>query len=267
MPGELLLVNPRPKRRRVTKVRRNPRRQMSALQRQYFGPKRRRARAASRVTVARTNPIRRRRKRSIMRVRRNPISMGRSAGKITSALMPAAIGAGGALALGMVWSRLSPSLPSSLQSGTMQSVAQIAAALGLGLLAGKAFGKSVGTQVAAGALTVTIYNLASSYMGSAGLGTGATANAGGYTYSQNGYTYAGGTSTMNGMGVRKRRRRMNRYVGTQMNGNTPRGLNGMRRYVGTQLNGNTPHGLNGAAVMQPRGGMGYMGPGRVAPWK
>src|SRR5271163_3138060 len=105
MASELLLINPR-KKARVTRVRKNPRRKMSAAQAKYFGPRRKRRPA---TVVARTNPRRRRRvavrsnprRRRRLTVRRNPI-MRRTryrrnpvdrGGGIESALMPAFIGA------------------------------------------------------------------------------------------------------------------------------------------------------------------------------
>lgn len=201
----------------------------------------------------------------VRRVRRNPLSLGRSAGKITSALMPAAIGAGGALALNLGWQKFAASLPASIQTGIGATAAQIALSMLLGVGAGMAFGKNVGNQVAAGAITVTIFGLAQSYMnGTAGTGTGIGASNASY----NGAGAYYGASGVAGLGLRHRRG-MNRYVGPQMNGAPPRGLN---RYVGPQMNGAPPRGLNGLAAVgfrsnlapgpRRRGMHGYMSPAR-----
>lgn len=212
-----------------------------------------------------------------MRVRRNPRSRSTAGvGKITSALMPAAIGAGGALALGMLWTKFSASIPATFQTGAMGSVAQIAAAMGLGVLAGKVAGRQVGMQVAAGAITVTMFNLFSSYASGSGLlAAGGAGSYGGYNGA---YTAAGGyggyaTGVAGlGAGPRMRRRgRMGRYVG--MNGVARYvGMNGMPPFLNGMGRGQAPRNLNGMGagpMMMRRGrrgmhGLGYTGPARIA---
>lgn len=288
MASELLLINPRRRPRRVTRARRNPRRKMTALQAKYFAPgraapARRRRRAAVRVTKARSNPVRRRRtsrKRNVMRVRRNPRSLSIKSLNLKGALVPAAIGAGGAVALNYAYTNyIQTMLPVSMQTGILNSVAQIGLSIGLGVVAGMAFGKTVGQQVAVGAVTVTMYGLINSYMN----GTMGT-NVGSYTNGSGMYAPGGALSGM-GAGPRMRRRRMARYVGNnagQMAGAPPAFLNGMGRYVGNnagqmagmgrrgRMNGSPPPFLNGMGAGQRMrrrgrmgGGMGYVGPARI----
>lgn len=259
MVAEVMLINPRKRAARA-----KPRRKMSALQRQYFGKRRRAAPAArsagaTRVTVAQANPRRRRRralkKPTTLRYRRNPIGGSTS---VTSAVVPGLIGAGGAFAVNYVYSNyLSSSMPASMTSGITGSLVQVGLSLGMGLLAGMAFGKRTGIQVATGAVAVSLYALINQ------TATGAATNAGGY-------------SGLNGLGKRNRirRARMGRYAGAQMagmGGNLPPGLNRVRgpmgRYAGAQMAGNLPRNLNGLAgpgMRQQRRGMGYTGPARIA---
>lgn len=184
------------------------------------------------------------------------MSLSRSTGKITAALMPAAIGAAGALVLSTGWAKFNTSLPASIQTGLGATAAQLALSLGIGMAAGMAFGKQIGTQVAAGAITVTLFSLAQSYMSGAAGGTQIAAN-----NTPGDYTYSG----LAGVGApRMRRQRMHRYVG--MNGALPRGIN---RYVG--MNGALPRGINGGnmgvapqsqAARAMRQMNGYTGPAR-----
>lgn len=89
---------------------------------------------------------------------RNPISLS----GVKSAIVPAAIGAAGGLAVDVAYNYLSPYLPTSLTgSQYMVSAVKIAAAFGIGMAARKFLGSEKGNAVMAGALTVQIYNLAS----------------------------------------------------------------------------------------------------------
>lgn len=176
MPGEILLINPRRKRSR--------RRPMSALQRKYFGrrvshaarnprrsPRRRvtRARRNPSTALSIPSPARRIRRRRSVRGRARLFRRRRSSGNISSfsgftsnALMPAAIGAAGALALDMAWAHLP--LPPTLMSGPLAPITRIAGAVGIGMLAGMVAGKKFGGAAMLGALTVTGYDLIKGYM-------------------------------------------------------------------------------------------------------
>jgi len=83
-------------------------------------------------------------------------------------VIPAAIGAGGAIALAVLYGYLSPNLPSSVTSITGAStILQAAGAIGLGFLAGKFMGRSKGAYVAMGGLTVVLVNAITPYISSA----------------------------------------------------------------------------------------------------
>lgn len=186
MAGELLLVNPRRRRRRSSasakRRRKGGRRKMTALQRKYFGKghapvRRRRKRRSAAVAVRRhrrrsrkvtelmSNPRRRRRshrrRRSVMRLRRNPMPSTKS---LFNSMVPALIGAGGALAVDALFGQIGAQLPASLQTGVMVPVTRIGAALAVGWGLGKVAGKSFGNDVAAGAITVTLYDIIKSYV-------------------------------------------------------------------------------------------------------
>jgi hypothetical protein len=182
--AEIMLINPRRRRRRsgsrkrrarVTRMARNPRRRrrsrrrMSKLQQMYFGggrarrnPRRRRSYSRRRVTRFRRNPIdqvglappsyRR-------RYQRSGISVGSF---VSGTLMPAAVGAAGALAIDLMWGYLP--IPSVLMTGTFAPLARIAAAVAVGYAVGMVSTKGFGEEAMAGAVTVTLYDLAKSYI-------------------------------------------------------------------------------------------------------
>jgi len=77
---------------------------------------------------------------------------------VREAVVPAAIGGAGALALDVLMGYLTPYLPAALQSGYVQVLAKGAAAVGLGMVAGRFLGRSRGRVVMIGALTVTAYS-------------------------------------------------------------------------------------------------------------
>lgn len=169
--SELMLVNPKRKRSRR-------RRKMTAKQLKYFGPRkrrtkrrrtalaatpRRRHRRRSR-TIAVANPRRRshRRRRHVTRLRRNPsFSMGGFSTRrfLNDTLIPAGVGASGALGVDLALGYFGAQLPASLQSGLPNVAVKIAGAIGIGMLAGMLAGKRFGEQATAGAITVTLYDL------------------------------------------------------------------------------------------------------------
>lgn len=254
MSAELMLINPR--RRRRSHAHKNPRRRrkMTALQMKYFGKghgrvTRRRRRKSRSVTVARSNPVairrrhRRHHRRRTIHVRRNPISTR----GITSTLTGAAIGAGGAIGLNYLWQKLAAggTLPASISSGMGGTFAQGAAAIGLGWAASKAFGGSVGAGIATGALTVILYNAASGMLSGSAGGGGLISSYG--NYGGGGYyggNYSGGYG-VGSLGIRRARKKMGRYVP-------------MSRYVGMK-------GLGKGFNIRPGRlrGLGYMGPART----
>lgn len=163
--AELLLVNPRRRRRhkaaKSRKRRRSVRRFKVARRRHYARAVRRHRRKHRRAiaVVARSNPIRRGRKRrrfSLRRYSSNPISS--PMGFIKNALVPSAIGAGGALGVDVLIGFATPYLPAMLTGPTIRPVVRLAGAVALGMIASKVAGRKIGEQVAAGAITVTVYD-------------------------------------------------------------------------------------------------------------
>jgi hypothetical protein len=168
---EMLLVNPRRKRRRARK--------MTAEQRRYFGkghgritrarrnPKRRRRHAALAVST----PVRRSHRRRSIRKARRHISRNVASfrgfsprGFLTNSLMPAAIGAGGALGVDLALGYFGSYLPATLQTGLPNAAVKLAGAIGIGMLAGAVAGKRVGEQAMAGAIVVTLYSVIKSQL-------------------------------------------------------------------------------------------------------
>lgn len=186
--AELLLINPRHKRR-------SRRRKMSALQRRFFGGGRRRKTRRSRTSLfgggrrrvrrLRRNPAvvpvttgRRRRRfsrarRYVSRSRRRRGGGSMGLGGVMEMLVPAGIGAAGAIALDMAYASLP--LPASLTTGTLAPVTRIAGAIAIGVAVGAVMGRRNGALAGAGALTVTMYDIikplvASSFPSVPGLG-------------------------------------------------------------------------------------------------
>lgn len=141
------------KRRKARAVMTNPRR------------RRRRARASTRRRAVRRNPVYRH-KRHHRRRARNPIYSRRrsrrrgrnpfSVGGAKEVLVPAAIGAGGAIALAVAWGYLAPKLPASLQTGYLEIGVKLAGAIGLGLLANRFLGRQKGMYVGIGGSVVVL---------------------------------------------------------------------------------------------------------------
>ena len=133
-----------------------------------FGGKRRRSSTSRRRT--RSNPVQHRARRR--RTRRNPMPSFKRARRamsergitsfVGSQLIPAGVGALGALALDMAWPYLP--LPASIQSGPIAPVVRLATAAAIGWGASIVTGRKFARQVAAGALTVTIYDIAKGYL-------------------------------------------------------------------------------------------------------
>lgn len=98
-----------------------------------------------------------------LRYRRpNPINF------LTTTLMPSVVGGAGALALDVAIGALP--LPPALKNGPMAPLVKVAGAVGLGMLASKMVNRRVGEQIAAGALTVQVYNFAKAMLIKVGQG-------------------------------------------------------------------------------------------------
>jgi hypothetical protein len=157
---------------------------MTAKQLRYFGPRRSRAKASRRrakpeVVIVSQNPKRRasvskhkrrhRRtkhysrnpRRARRHYRRNPIE-GTATGFLSGTLVPAAIGAMGAIGVDIAIGSLP--LPASMKTGTMLTLTRIGGALGIGFLLGMVAGEDAGAEAAAGGIIVTIYSVAKTYI-------------------------------------------------------------------------------------------------------
>lgn len=175
MAGHLMILNPK-RARRSRKRRSGGRRKMTAKQLRYFGPRRSRKTTHRRrrtVLVATANPRRRRRhlrrhrfasnprRRHHRRFRRNPVPFNMS-GFLNGALVPAAIGAVGAI--GVDWVIGTGLIPATFTTGAMLPIVRIAAALLVGAGVGALAGAEYGEFAAAGGMVVTIYGLSKTYL-------------------------------------------------------------------------------------------------------
>ena len=79
-----------------------------------------------------------------------------NARKLTGSIVPAVIGAAGAIGTDVAMAYLP--LPTQLQSGALNLLARAAVAIGVGYIAGIAVNKNVGREVAAGGLIVVAYS-------------------------------------------------------------------------------------------------------------
>jgi hypothetical protein len=133
---QLLLINPRRRKRHAHKAHRRHRRRVK-------------------------NPFHRSHRRHR---HRNPFSVR----GVTHAVIPAGIGALGAVGLDVVYGYLSSYLPASISSNVyLNAAAKVAGAFGLGWLGGKALGAEKGKLITAGALTVIAYGFARNLLHSA----------------------------------------------------------------------------------------------------
>lgn len=173
--SSVLIVNPSPRKgKTVAKSKRTPaqvratKKMIAANKARAKGasapaPKKRRASrsapAKKRATSRRTHPITSmaeasRAGRKLRYRRPNPIG----GDFINGTVIPSAIGAGGAVALDVLLAMLP--LPVAMKTGPMAPVVKIAGALGLGALAGMVTNRRMANQVAAGAVTIALYQVA-----------------------------------------------------------------------------------------------------------
>lgn len=159
MPGEqLLLINPR-RRKRAKNTRKRRRHKNARRAAGGFRIKRRRVKNPRSKHRRRRNP----RMRHHRRRHKNPLSVS----GIKGALVPAAFGAVGGVALDVAYNFLAPYIPSSITSVSpyMPNVLKLAGAFGIGMVARKTLGNEKGNAVMAGALTIQIYNVLATLMG------------------------------------------------------------------------------------------------------
>lgn len=182
----LMVFNPRRAKKRKGASR--GRRKMTAKQLKFFGT--RRQRGAKRGSTARRKKSSRPRQTAIVfsenpkgkrmakkrrrhgkgrRFRNNPKRVRRfrrnptASGFLSGTLLPAAIGAGGALAVDLAIGNLT-FIPASMKTGTMLPLTRIGLSLGLGYLVGMVAGDEAGANAAAGGIVVTVYSMAKTYL-------------------------------------------------------------------------------------------------------
>lgn len=189
--AELLLLNPRARRRRPAKARKaSTRRRRNPI----AAPRRRRNPIAAVARRRRRNPIaavtRRRRRnpislRSARRGRRrNPIGGGLSMKSITRTLMDAAVMGAGAIGVDMAYAQINRMLPATLQPvpgklGAGDAVkAVLTAALGAVL---NKYTKGLAGKAALGSLTVQARDVAAKLLSQAGVPMAGVAGVGYYT--------------------------------------------------------------------------------------
>ena len=119
------------------------------------------------------NPRRRHARRHSSRIRRrrvhrNPrFGLPSVRGIVRSTLMPAAVGATGALALDVAYGYAQPYLPAFFGNKWATLAVKIVGALGVGMLAGRVLGRERGRVATLGAATVVVYGAAKSALAQA----------------------------------------------------------------------------------------------------
>lgn len=121
------------------------------------------------------NPIRKRRRprvskaaattvgRTLRYRRRNPIKMN----AIKGVIMPAAMQAAGGLGLTFGMSYLTSFLPAQLRTGMAKNAVELAVAVAIATFGGKFLGRGMAKELAQGAATITLYNLAKTTLATA----------------------------------------------------------------------------------------------------
>lgn len=115
--------------------------------------------ARARVRRRKHNPIRARRSR---RYRPNPMRVGNIASFTKHTLMPSVVGAAGALGVDVILGFLP--IPVQFKTGPMRAIVKIAGAVGIGMVAANFMKRETAHQIAAGAITVTLYDVMKMYL-------------------------------------------------------------------------------------------------------
>lgn len=224
--AELMLINPRKRKSKKGKMPPGLKRYWATMKRKKTAKKGKHGRP---IYQHMRNPAvakkSRKRHRSITKslsvrrprkYRRNPT---RGIGKFSvqsftkNTLMPSAVGAAGALGLDVLIGFLP--LPPALKTGPFRSVVRVVGAIGLGMVAAMVVKKSTAEQIAAGAITVTLYDTLKGVVRQAmpTLQLGETDIFEEYPS----LAYAGAGQTVDGMGVYDSPDEMGMYVGDTSN--------------------------------------------------
>lgn len=131
--------------------------------------RRRRARRTSVATRARRTYKRASSaaRRYVRRTRRSQASLARGGFGVVNLLKQSGVGAVGAIALDIVYSKLP--IPDTMKVGYQGAAVKAAATIGLGILAGKVLSKPMAHGATVGALTVQIHELLKGLASGAGL--------------------------------------------------------------------------------------------------
>lgn len=160
----LILGNPRRKRRKNTRNAKGQfvkrRRRRNPIAAVAANPRRKRRRNPVGALAVAANPRRRRRHARRVHARRrrrsNPrLLAGFSPRSILNAVIPAAVGGAGAVALDVALSYVP--MPAFLQSGPGKMVGRVGGAIALGMLARFVVGRETANKITLGALTVAAY--------------------------------------------------------------------------------------------------------------
>lgn len=141
--AQMLLVNPKKRRRKK-----------SAARKVASNPKKRRSSRKRKASASG-------RKRRSISFRRNPLRIGGGMVNrvINNQLKPAAIQAGGALAVDVAFGYLGGYLPPALSSGMLRHVTKAAGAILLSTVAANVIKSSTANEMAKGALTVVLHDV------------------------------------------------------------------------------------------------------------
>lgn len=151
--------------------------------------------ARTRVRRRKHNPIRAHRRR---RYRSNPMRLGNVGSFTKHTLMPSVVGAAGALGVDVILGFLP--IPVQFKTGPMRAIVKIAGAVGVGMLAGNFMKRETAHQIAAGAITVTLYDVMKGYLQQA-MPTLPLSEADAMYEDYPNLSYAGAGQTVDGMGT------------------------------------------------------------------
>lgn len=150
------------RRSRKSRTRRNPISNLGS----HAKKRRSRSRALSSARPAqRSTSTRRRRRGSFIGSVKRRVSRAASSdigSFVTNSLVPAAVGAAGAVGVDMAWNLLP--IPDSLKTGPLAPITRIVGAVAVGMAVGAVMGKKFGREATLGAVTVTLADLGKGYL-------------------------------------------------------------------------------------------------------
>ncbi len=180
--AQLMLVNPSPRKsKRKTKPKKRKVKVMAKKKAKRSAKQRAWSKKLGRMSKARSRPARKRKRnpsapakrartrtvtKNVTRYRNRPVKRRAvrrrnpsARGVINQLVMPAAMQAGGAIALDVVMGYGQGYLPVQLSTGPGKALVKGVAAIAIGMVAGKLGKRKLGNDMARGALTVTLHDL------------------------------------------------------------------------------------------------------------